>query len=546
MRATSLLMLLGAVAVIAALVVLFPLEWVQVPSVTMVAEQQAFSPNNDGNVDDVALIYGLAQDASVNVRVLDAGEQVVRTLFEGESQVSGQHSVVWDGRSDQGAVVTDGEYIVRVEAKGAARSSSKSVPVIVDSTPPVIRLANLPDDHMVGDEDLLIEGTTEAGSTLWINDQPQPLTVGPNGGFSVHYRLREGENHVELTAIDPSGNAGSATRDVTLVLRPPEIIVDNPPDGLWINQRLLSVQGRTLPGASLLVNGNEAALDDNGNFNVDVLLDEGENTVRLETTDQVGNETAVERQVFLKLQPPPISLSTVQEGLEVHEPSLLVAGQTEVGAVVRVNGAEVAVDTQGGFQNVVNLVEGLNLVRVEAIDLAGNVSVTTRSVSYTTTASQPIGSTLRNTLLAGAAGAALVFALWVLVGGVYGPNSLSLSADQPYLSSHPFEGQDLRFTLELARPAQVMVQVWNGSDELVATLMHKRRRRAGLHTLEWDGLDSHGRVVPDDVYEIEATASTIFTTVANRTTVIKTSEQAPHIAVRRRAEQVQTSQAGEV
>ncbi|MGD9101706.1 MAG: FlgD immunoglobulin-like domain containing protein, partial [Anaerolineae bacterium] len=469
-----------------------------------------------------------------------------RTLFEGESQVSGQHSVVWDGRSDQGAVVTDGEYVVRVEAKGAARSSSKSVPVIVDSTPPVIRLANLPDDHMVGDEDLLIEGTTEAGSTLWINDQPQPLTVGPNGGFSVHYRLREGENHVELTAIDPSGNAGSATRDVTLVLRPPEIIVDNPPDGLWINQRLLSVQGRTLPGASLLVNGNEAALDDNGNFNVDVLLDEGENTVRLETTDQVGNETAVERQVFLKLQPPPISLSTVQEGLEVHEPSLLVAGQTEVGAVVRVNGAEVAVDTQGGFQNVVNLVEGLNLVRVEAIDLAGNVSVTTRSVSYTTTASQPIGSTLRNTLLAGAAGAALVFALWVLVGGVYGPNSLSLSADQPYLSSHPFEGQDLRFTLELARPAQVMVQVWNGSDELVATLMHKRRRRAGLHTLEWDGLDSHGRVVPDDVYEIEATASTIFTTVANRTTVIKTSEQAPHIAVRRRAEQVQTSQAGEV
>jgi flagellar hook assembly protein FlgD len=545
MRATSLLMLLGAVAVIAALVVLFPLEWVQVPSVTMVAEQQAFSPNNDGNVDDVALIYGLAQDASVHVRVLDAGEQVVRTLFEGESQVSGQHSVVWDGRSDQGAVVTDGEYIVRVEAKGAARSSSKSVPVIVDSTPPVIRLANLPDDHMVGDEDLLIEGTTEAGSTLWINDQPQPLTVGPNGGFSVHYRLREGENHVELTAIDPSGNAGSVTRDVTLVLRPPEIIVDNPPDGLWINQRLLSVQGRTLPGASLLVNGNEAALDDNGNFNVDVLLDEGENTVRLETTDQVGNETAVERRVFLKLQPPPISLSTVQEGLEVHEPSLLVAGQTEVGAVVRVNGQEVAVDTQGGFQNVVNLVEGLNLVRVEAIDLAGNASVTTRSVSYTTNASQPIGSTLRNTLLAGAAGAALVFALWVLVGGVYGPNSLSLSADQPFLSSHPFEGQDLRFTLELARPAQVMVQVWNGSDELVTTLMHKRRRRAGLHTLEWDGLDSHGRVVPDDVYEIEATASTIFTTVANRATVIKTSEQAPYITVRRRAEQVQTSQTGE-
>ena len=542
MRATSLLMLLAAGAVIVTLVVLFPLEWVQVPSVTMVAEQQAFSPNNDGNVDDVALIYGLAQDANVNVLVLDASDQVVRTLFENDSQVNGQHSVLWDGRSDQGAVVTDGAYTVRVEAKGAARSSNKSVPVVVDSTPPVIRLANLPDDHMVGDEDLLIQGTTEAGSTLWINDQAQPLTVGPNGGFSLHYRLREGENHIELTAIDPSGNAGSVTRDVSLALRPPEIILDNPPDGLWINQRLLSVQGRTLPDAQLLVNGQDVALDDNGNFNVDVLLDEGENIVRLETTDQVGNETMVERRVVLKLQPPPISLSTVQEEMKVHEPSLLVAGQTETGTVVRVNGQEVAVDTQGGFQSVVNLVEGLNLIRVEAIDLAGNVAVTTRSVSYTTTASQPVGSTLRTALMAGAAGAALVFAVWILLGGLYGPNALSLFADQPFLSSHPFEGQNVRFSLDLARPAQVMVQVWNSSDELVATLMPKRRRRAGTHLLEWDGLDSQGQVVPDDVYEIEASASTIFTTVTNRTAIVKTSERAPEIAVRRRAESLQTSQ----
>ncbi len=544
-RATSLLMLLSAVAIIAVLVVLFPMEWIQVPSVTMAAEQQAFSPNNDSNVDEVALIYGLSQDASVNVRVLDAGEQVVRTLFEDESQASGQHSVLWDGRSDQGAVVTDGEYNVRIEAQGTARSSSKSVQVAVDNTAPVIRLANLPENHMVGNDDLLIEGTTEAGSTLWIDDQPQPLTVGPNGGFSLHYRLREGDNYVELTAVDPAGNVGSVARNVALVLRPPEIILDNPPDGLWINQKLLSVQGRTLPDAELLVNGDPVAVDDNGYFNVDVLLDEGENIVRLETTDQVGNETAVERQVFLKLQPPPISLTSLQEGTEVHEPSLLVAGQTEVGAVVRVNGAEVTVDTQGGFQSVVNMVEGLNLVRIEAIDLAGNVAVTTRSVSYTTSSAQPVSSTLRTSLLAGTAGAALVFSLWVMVGGIYGPNSLSLSTDQPYLSSHPFEGQNLRFTLDLARPAQVMVQVWNSSDELVTTLLQKRRRRSGLHTIEWDGLDGSGRVVPDDVYEIEATASTIFTTVTNRASVIKTSERAPHITVRRRAESVQTLQADE-
>jgi flagellar hook assembly protein FlgD len=535
-RATSLLMLLAAGAIIVALVVLFPMEWVQVPSVTMAAERQAFSPNGDGNLDEVVLIYGLSQDASVNVQVLDAGQQVIRSLAEGEPQTTGQHSVLWDGRSDQGAVVIDGEYMVRVDAKSTARSAAKSMPVIVDNTAPVVRLANLPDDLKVGDEELLIEGTTEPDSTIWLNEQAQPLTVGPGGGFSLHYRLREGANRIELTAVDPSGNTSSVTRDVTLVLRPPEIVLDNPPDGLWIKQRMLSVQGRAAPDARLLVDGKEVAVDDNGRFNVDVLLEEGENTVRVEATDPVGNETTVERRVFLKLQPPPISLSTVQEGIGVHEPSLLVAGQTEAGATVRVNGQEVAVDTQGGFQSVVNLVDGVNLIRVEAIDRAGNASVTSRSVTYTTTTPQPSGTTLRTALMAGGAGAALVFALWILLGGLYGPNALGLSTDQPFLSSSPFEGQNLRFRLDLARPAQVMVQVWDNADKLVTILLHRRRQHAGLHTLEWDGLDDHGRVVPDDIYEVEATASTIFTTVTNRMTVIKTSERVPQLLVQRGVE----------
>ena len=538
-RATSVLMLVSAGAIIVALLVLFPLEWVKVPSVTMSAERRALSPNGDGNLDEVVLVYGLSQDASVDVQVLDAGQQVVRTLIDAESQAQGQHSVLWDGRSDQGAVVTDGEYTVRVEAQGTARSAANNLGVLVDNTPPVIRLANLPDDLKVGDEELVIEGTTEPGSTIWLNEQPQPVTVGPDGGFSVRYRLREGDNRIALTAVDPAGNAASVTRDVSLVLRPPEVVLDNPPEGVWVRQRMLSVQGRAAPDARLVVDGKDVAADANGQFNVDVLLEEGENIIRVEATDAVGNETTVERQVFLKLQPPPISLSSVQEGMQVYEPSLLVAGQTEVGATVRVNGQAAAVDTQGNFQSVVNLVNGVNLVRVEAIDRAGNAAVTTRSVAYSTATPQPANATLRTALMAGAAGAALVFALWILLGGLYGPNALSLSTDQPFMSSSPFEGRDLRFTLDLARPARVMVQVWNRSGELVTTLMHRRRQRGGVHTLEWNGLDDHGRVVPDGLYEVEAAASTIFTTVTNRMTVIKTSERLPQMVAQRAVETVQ-------
>ena len=532
-------MLVAAGAVIFVLVVLFPLEWVQVPSITITAERRALSPNGDGNMDEAVLIYGLAQDATVNIQVLNVGQQVIRTLTEDESKASGQHSVVWDGRSEQGAVVTDGEYTVRIEAKGTARSTSKSIVVTLDNTPPIVRLANLPDDLKVGSEELLLEGTTEPGSSLWLNDQPQPIVLSSNGGFSLRHLLREGENRIELTAVDPSGNASSVTRNVTLVLRPPEIILDNPPDDLWINQRLLSVQGRADPDAQLLVDGKEAAVDADGRFNVDVLLEEGENILRVQATDPVGNETAVERRVFLKLQPPPITITSVQEGAQVNEPSLLVAGQTEAGAIVRVNGQEVAIDTQGGFQNVVNLVDGLNLIRVEALDRANNAAVTTRSVTYTANVSRPAGSTLRTALTAGAVGAALVLALWILLGGLYGPNALSLTTDQPFLSTNPYEGQDALLTLELARSARVLVQVWDQDGNPVVTLMQQRRRRDGAHNLRWNGLDTHGRIVPDGIYEIEATASTIFTTVGNRVSVFKTSARIPAIAVRREFEPVE-------
>ncbi len=528
-RVTSLLMLLAAGGIIVVLVVLFPLEWVQVPAVTVTTGQRAFSPNGDNNLDELVLVYGLSQDAAVTIQVLGANQQVVRTLVQEETQVSGQHSVLWDGHNDAGAVVTDGEYTVRIAAKGAARTATRNIRVRVDNTPPVLRLANLPDDLKVGQPDLLIEGATEPGSTLWLNDLPQPIAVGADGGFSVPYQLREGANRIELTAVDPSGNVASVTRDVTLVLRPPDLVLANPPDDLWINQRMLSVQGRAAPDAQVLVNGKAVSTDSEGRFNVDVLLEEGENIVQVKATDAVGNETVVERRVFLKLQPPPITLTSVEDGAQVHEPALLVAGQTEPNTIVRINGQEVAVDTQGGFQGVVNLVEGVNLIRIEAVDRANNAAVVTRNVTYTTVASRPTGSTLRTALMAGGAGAALVLALWILLGGLYGPNALSLSSDQPFLSSNPYNGQDVRFALELARPAQVTVQVWNRNDELVATLMSRRRRRAGLHLLEWNGIDDLGRVVPDGVYEVEATASTIFTTVTNRLSIVKTSAPAPQI-----------------
>ena len=93
------LSILLASVVVGGLFVLFPLDWAQAPSVTLSIEQEAFSPNQDGNQDTAVVLYALSQAAAVDVHVLDETRSRVRTLLaehslggQGASSGGSQHS----------------------------------------------------------------------------------------------------------------------------------------------------------------------------------------------------------------------------------------------------------------------------------------------------------------------------------------------------------------------------------------------------------------------------------------------------------------------
>jgi hypothetical protein len=412
--------------------------------------------------------------------------------------------------------VTDGQYYVRVAAKGTARESSATVPLLVDTVPPIIRLANMPESMRVKEPGILIEGVTDPDATVWFNDGLLPIPIDGSGGFRIEHRLQEGDNPIALTVTDNAGNKSSIRRDVTLILKPPDIVIDNPPNDLWINQKLLSVQGRVPPGTLLTVNGKEASIDAAGHYDVDLLLQEGENLLRFEARDAVGNVATAERRVFLKTRPPALSLMSVKEGMEVSEPSLLVVGQTEVGAAVRLNGRELAVDSRGGFQGLINLVQGDNLIRAEATDRAGNGTTLTRRLTYNAPETSALSSNLHIVLPALLLGAGTILASWLLFGGWLSPIAISFSADRSIIDSDPQGNiEPVLLNLVLSRSAKVTVDVWNERDELVSTLLYRRKRGSGQHILVWNGLDDEGMVVPFGSYEIEATASTLTTSVSS-------------------------------
>jgi len=515
--------ILLAAAVVGGLVILFPLDWTKAPSVMLSVNHEAFSPNQDGNQDTVVLLYSLAEAATVDVHVLDDTRTRVRTLLAehstgwtglGASSGGSQHQLVWDGRDDHGRTVMDGQYYIRVTAKGSARQASNTVPVLVDSVAPVIRLANLPEDLSVREQMLVIEGVTEPDATVWLNEGAQPVPIDSSGGFQFEHRLQEGENRVQLSVTDAAGNRASITRMVTLVLKPPDIVIDNPPNDLWINQKLLSVQGRVSPGSELRVNGKKAAVNGEGAYQVDLLLQEGENLIAFEAKDAVGNTSETERRVYLKTRPPAISLNSVTEGMEVREPSLLVVGQTEVGASVRVNGRELAVDSRGGFQGLVNLVQGDNLVKAEVVDRAGNANTLVRRVSYVEPGAPTTARNLNVVLPGILLGTGVMLAIWLLLGGWMRPISISFASDRPALyPDSQGNVEPVLFTLDLSRAAKVTVDVWDERDELVATLLYRRQRGAGEHVLVWDGYDDAGQLAAFGTYEVEATASILTTSV---------------------------------
>ena len=62
----------------------------------------------------------------------------------------------------------------------------------------------------------------------------------------------------------------------------------------------------------------------------------------------------------------------------------------------------------------------------------------------------------------------------------------------------------------------------------MATLLHRRYRSSGQHTLHWDGYDDFGRVVRPGEYTIQATASTTGGSVKGNLNISVLEDRAVH------------------
>ncbi len=521
---------IGTVAVLIG--VTFIGDWLRTPKLTAEASPSIISPNGDQTQDSTNFSYTLNEDANVTVEVFNEANRLVQTIVNDQFQTRGQHVTIWNGLNNQGQVVADGRYRLQVTARGTMRGVSQSANVRVDTGPPTLRLANLEEVSRVREANLTIEGLTDPDAVVRLGNDPTIIPVSGDGSFSIKRQLVEGSNIVELLATDPAGNVATIAREVILVTRPPEVAIASPLNDQWTNENIVTVAGMVPPDTLLKVNGQEAVVDEEGQFEREIILQEGDNVVRLEAIDDVGNVASQEIIIHRKTTPPELSLN-VADGETFQQAEVQLTGKTNPGATVLVGGQALTVSPLGEFQTTVNLLSGENLLEVVAQDQAGNVTQRQYRLNYELTAPESeLARVARNLPSLSNYFVPVLLALPLLLITAYiltRPVALVVSAESSsFRPGLPEEGRFLRLSIDLTKPARTTVYIKDKRGNVIATLLHRRHRGAGQHPLYWDGYDDFGRVVLPGEYMVEATAGTTGGTVTGTLNISILEDAAVH------------------
>ena len=161
------------------------------------------------------------------------------------------------------------------------------------------------DSAIINGDTVTVQGTTTPGAIVSVNDNV--ITADSTGAFSTNVSLDAGPNAIDVIATDDNNNQGevllmvnampttytatSTTLGASQGTLP--LTVTSPIDSATLSTNTVTVQGQTTPGATVTVNGNSDVADANGNFSIDVSLDNGPNAINVIAIDDNGNQGEV-------------------------------------------------------------------------------------------------------------------------------------------------------------------------------------------------------------------------------------------------------------
>ena len=193
-----------------------------------------------------------------------------------------------------------------------------------------------------------------------------------------------------VDALDNRGGRDSQTFVIEVIesdTTPPVITITTPEADLLTNNPFVTLTGTVDEEAALLLTdlilgGQTISQNADLSFTNTINPVEGRNDYTLSATDLAGNQSEVSFTVFLDTIAPNLVITNPANNSVVFDANLGIAGSIAESGSVTVNGLLIPVDINGAFSTGLTLVEGVNVISVQAQDEVGNTVVETLSVTY--------------------------------------------------------------------------------------------------------------------------------------------------------------------
>jgi hypothetical protein len=161
---------------------------------------------------------------------------------------------------------------------------------------------------------------SDAAAQVTLNGAP---VTNSNGTFQADVALEEGHNTVSARAVNAKGEDVTDTISLSLDMTPPYLTAESPKDGDTVRTDKIAVsglindivRGTVAEGqANVKVNGVTATVSNRSYLAENIALTEGDNTIKVDASDNVGNTASLTIRVkYQPLAPQHIELVSGQD-----------------------------------------------------------------------------------------------------------------------------------------------------------------------------------------------------------------------------------------
>jgi hypothetical protein len=185
----------------------------------------------------------------------------------------------------------------------------------------------------------------------------------------------------QIASLNPIGEGVPSVTVATTPRGPPSLTITSPTDETTNNSEV-TVAGTAEADSTVTIAGTGVPVGIDGTFGLTLTLADGTHVIEILATNPIGETTSVRVTIIVDTVSPALILVSPVDRLVTASSTILVAGTTDVGAMLGVNGLVVDLAADGSFSFRLPLAEGENLLTATARDAAGNEAKAIRTVTY--------------------------------------------------------------------------------------------------------------------------------------------------------------------